>query len=306
MRKIILSILGILLVAGIFFFFVFKNEKEPVYVGDKIKITASFYPYYFFVSQIGGEKIETVNITPSGAEPHDYEPTTGDIIQISSSRLLVINGLVEHWKNKVETSTKGSQVRILAAGDGLFSQDFTNEDGKRSVDPHIWLSPELNIKQVEKILDAIIEIDPENENYYKSRAKVLIQKFNQLDKEYKNTLSSCKRRDFITSHSAFGYLASEYGLNQVSIAGLSPEEEPSLKQLSETADFVKKNNIKYIFFESLASPRLAETIARETGAQTMVLNPLEGLTPEEEKEGKNYLTIMEENLHNLKIALECS
>lgn len=300
--KLILVLILLAILAGLFF--LIKNKTGETQ-SDKIKITASFYPYYFFASQIGGEKAEVSNITPAGTEPHDYELTTGDIIKINSSQLFIMNGLVEGWKDKIKANSQES-VKIITAGDGLFTQDFMDEEGKKSPDPHIWLNITLAKKQVNKILDATIDVDPSNKNYYQSNAKKLIGKLDELDRKYKNGLKLCKKKDIVTSHSAFGYLASEYELNQVSIAGLSPDEEPSLRELSEVSDFVKENNIKYIFFESLVSPKFAETIAKETGAQSLVLNPLEGLTPAEEAEGKNYLTIMEENLHNLKVALECN
>lgn len=300
--KLILVLILLAILAGLFL--LIKNKTGETQ-SDKIKITASFYPYYFFASQIGGEKAEVSNITPAGTEPHDYELTTGDIIKINSSQLFIMNGLVEGWKDKIKANSQES-VKIITTGDGLFTQDFMDEEGKKSPDPHIWLNITLAKKQVNKILDAAVEVDPPNKNYYQSNAKKLIGKLDELDRKYKNGLKLCKKKDIVTSHSAFGYLASEYGLNQVSIAGLSPDEEPSLRELSEVSDFVKENNIKYIFFESLVSPKFAETIAKETGAQSLVLNPLEGLTPAEEAEGKNYLTIMEENLHNLKVALECN
>ena len=149
------------------------------------------------------------------------------------------------------------------------------------------------------------KIDPQNMAYYTDRSSQLKLKLDELDMMYKQGLSSCQRRDIVTAHVAFGYLAEAYGLNQIAIAGLSPDEEPSPAKLAEVAQFVKVRQIKYIFFESLVSPKLAETIASETGTKTLVLNPLEGLTPEDLASGKNYLTVMKDNLANLKVALEC-
>lgn len=126
-----------------------------------------------------------------------------------------------------------------------------------------------------------------------------------LDKDYRSGLSKCNKKDIITSHAAFGYLAKEYGFNQLAIAGLSPDEEPTLQTLKNISDFAKKNNVQYIFFESLVSPKLSETIANEVGAKTLVLNPLEGLSIQDIAEGKNYFTEMRSNLNQLKIALQC-
>ncbi len=135
---------------------------------------------------------------------------------------------------------------------------------------------------------------------------MLNQKLDQLDKTYAEGLKTCKQKDIITSHAAFGYLATRYGLNQVAISGISPDEEPSSQQLAEVAKFAKENDVKYIFFESLVSPKLSETIAHEIGAKTLVLDPLEGISDDDIKQGKNYFTVMENNLKNLQKALQCS
>lgn len=303
-KILLLSILG-LVILGAIYFIVSRNQKK-VLVKDQLRITASFYPYYFFASQIGGNKTSVINITPAGAEPHDYEPTPQDIVNIESSNLLILNGSVEPWGNKIKDNLKNKNTKILEVGDGLFTQKVVDENGVNSTDPHIWLSPTLAEKQVKAILNEFIQIDPENKTYYYTNTNKLLSDLNNLDKEYRTGLSSCKSRDIITSHAAFGYLATDYGLKQVPIAGLSPDAEPSLKQLTDIANFARKNNIKYIFFESLVSPKLSNTIASDVGAKTLVLNPIEGLTPAELSEGKNYLTVMQDNLQNLKIALQCN
>ena len=160
-------------------------------------------------------------------------------------------------------------------------------------------------KEVEKIAQAIDQADPNNKSFYDQNTKNLEDKLDQLDNEYKTGLTSCQSKDIVTSHAAFGYLGTRYGLNQVAIAGLSPDEEPSSKQLVDVADFARKNNVKYIFFESLVSPKLSETIAQEIGAKTLVLDPLEGLSDDNIKQGKDYFSVMRDNLANLQTALQC-
>jgi zinc transport system substrate-binding protein len=157
----------------------------------------------------------------------------------------------------------------------------------------------------DKILAGFIAVDPTNTNYYQTNEVKLKADIATLDTEYKQRLANCVSKDIVTSHAAFGYLATTYGLTQVPISGLSPDAEPSPKQLADVADFVKKNNVKYIFFESLVSPKLSETIARETGTKTMVLDPIEGIIPEDLAKGYNYLTVMESNLKNLELVLQC-
>lgn len=292
----------LLIIAG--GYFIAKGNSKSSQTSVKLQVTVSFYPLYFFSSQIGGDKAQIQNITPSGSEPHDYEPTSQDIARIERSNMLVLNGGVEAWGVKIKDNLKGTSVKILVAGDGLLNQTVV-EEGKTQIDPHVWLDPILAKKEAGKITDAYVEIDPKNMLYYKNNEKYLDNKLDQLDKEYKNGLASCQNNDIITSHAAFGYLSTRYSLNQVPIAGLSPDQEPSAQQLIKLAKFAKDNNVKYIFYESLVSPKLSETIANEIGAKTLVLDPLEGVSNEDQKAGRNYFTIMEDNLKNLQVALQC-
>jgi zinc transport system substrate-binding protein len=268
-------------------------------------VTASFYPLYFFASQIGGEKAAVVNITPAGTEPHDFEPTPRDVALITRSRLLILNGGgLEAWGDRIRKNIDSAKTKIVVAGEGLTDGE-TTENGKQVTDPHIWLSPILAIKMVDRITRGFISVDPADSAYYFSNSDTLKRRLEQLDRAYRQGLSNCAARDIITSHEAFSYLASTYGLRQIGIAGISPNAEPSPRRLAEIAAYAKKNDIKYIFFESLVSPKLAETIATEVGAQTLVLNPIAGLTIREQARGENYFTIMQENLANLEKALRC-
>ncbi|KKR33412.1 MAG: ABC-type metal ion transporter, periplasmic subunit [Candidatus Gottesmanbacteria bacterium GW2011_GWC2_39_8] len=303
--KLISVFTGILFLVILSSFLKYKTSKQEGKNNKRIQVSASFYPLYFFTSEIGGNRVDVKNITPAGSEPHDFEPTTRDIVRIEKSRMLVLNGNIEAWGDKIKENLKGTNVEIIVAGEGLFTKQQT-EEGKTSIDPHIWLSPQLAKKEASKITAGLIKIDSANSLYYKNNEKVIDEKLDKLDKEYRQRLSVCKRKDIIASHAAFGYLVFEYGLNQVSISGLSPESEPSSKQLVEIVKFAREHNVKYIFFERLVSPKLSETIAREIGARTLVLDPLEGITDDEIKRGKNYFSVMRDNLKNLETALECA
>jgi len=301
--KKLLFIIGLFVVIG---FGLFLLQKKSIRVNGKLQVTASFYPMYFFASQIGGDKANVYNITPASAEPHDYEPTTKDVVRITQSNLLVLNGgKLEAWGNKIKDQLQGSNVTIITAGEGLANRQL-NEDGQIIQDPHVWQNPLLAKKQVEVIEKGYERIDPKDSAYFQANAKELEVELDQLDSQFRQGLSSCSKKDFVTSHAAFGYLAEQYGINQVAISGVSPDEEPSSQKLAEIADLVKREDIKIVFFESLVSPKLSQTIAQETGAQTMVLDPIEGLTKEDLNAGKNYLTVMKDNLHALQIALSCN
>ncbi len=272
------------------------NVSVPAPASGKIKVTTSFYPLYFFATEIAGDKLEVKNLTPAGVEPHDFEPTATDMVEIQQSKaLILLGGSFEAWGEKIKGEMEGTGVEVFSVGES----QMVNSD------PHVWLSPEMAKGISKQILLALVKIDPTNESYYSQNLNSLMLKLEALQMDFKTGLAQCSKKDIVTSHSAFGYLAGEFGLQQVSISGLSPEEEPSTQDLIEVAKLAREKQVKYIFFETLVSPKLSETVAQEVGAKTLVLDPIEGISEEGLSGGNNYLTAMRENLSNLKIALEC-
>jgi len=270
------------------------SERGTEVGTTRVSVVASFYPLAFLADEIGKEKIAVKNLTPVGVEPHEYEPTARDMVEIQQAKLLILNGEnFEGWVKKVKSELKNVLV-VEAAKDLMIENDV-----------HVWLSPELAKQEARVILSGLVQIDPLNRDYYMENEKLLENKLEKMTVDFRNGLSNCTHQEIIVSHGAFGYLAREFGLKQVAISGISPDEEPSMKQLTEVAQFARKNNVKYIFFERLISPKLAETIAEEVGAKTLVLDPIEGIDNNDIAVGKNYLTIMEDNLANLRTALEC-
>lgn len=296
--------IGALLIVGAGWFALAHHSNTNTADAGKLRVVASFYPMYFFASEIGGDRVSVTNITPSGAEPHDYEPSTQDMARIESADVLVLNGSVEAWADKEKGALAGSQVTIVTAGQGLLTKQLT-EEGETMSDPHIWLDPILAKQEARAIAQGLMKADPANADYYAQNEQALDAKLDQLDSDYKIGLAECSNKNIVTSHAAFAYLSERYGLNQVAISGLSPDEEPSSAQLAKVADFARANKVKYIFFESLVSPKLSQTIATEVGAQTKVLDPIEGISDEDMANGDDYFSVMRSNLQNLKIALEC-
>jgi len=185
------------------------------------------------------------------------------------------------------------------------------EDGEEhaeegGLDPHIWLDPSLAKREVEIIRDTLSRVDPENATFYETNASKYIAELEALDSSFSSGLAQCKTRDIVASHGAFGYLAKKYNINVINIAGMSPEEEPTPKRMAEIAELIKEKEITHIFFETLVSPALAETLAAEVGAKTLVVNPMEGLTEEELSSGENYVSVMRQNLENIRTALSCT
>lgn len=271
----------------------------------KVRVVASLYPLYFFAHEVGGDKITVHDITPAGAEPHDYEPTPQDIVKIDNADVLILNGGLEAWGDDVRKNLQRTDVRVVVAGEGLFNR-VSDGEGKTISDPHVWLDPVLAQKEVSVIADAFVAVDPQDTSSYRNNEQSLLGTLRALDEEYRTGLSHCRQSDIVTSHAAFGYLASRYGFHQVSIAGFSPDQEPSPQQIAQVADFARSKNIRYIFFESLVSPRLSETVAGEIGAVTLALNPLEGLSDARIAAGEDYFSVMRTNLANLKTALQCN
>lgn len=295
---------GIILLFTAIGFFWFLPLKIQKISNEKNLTAASFYPLYFFSNEIAGDLAEVINITPAGVEPHDYELTPKDAALIENSRLLIVNGGdLESWLENMQKNLDQQKTKIVVAGKGLFEEQ--NREGKMVLDPHIWLSPYLAQKMADAIAQGFIQIDPANAKSYQAGATQLKSKLDSLDKKYGQELQNCKKKDIVTSHQAFSYLVSLYGFRQIPIAGLTPDAEPSAQEFARLASFIKSNNIEYIFFEELASPKFSQTLALETGAKTLALNPLEGLTDQEISQGKDYFSVMEENLNNLKIALQC-
>ncbi|MCF2940321.1 metal ABC transporter substrate-binding protein [Paenibacillus alkaliterrae] len=288
----------------------------------KIKVVASFYPMYEFSKQVGGEYADVVALVPAGVEPHDWEPSAKDMADIKDADVFVYNGMVEGWAEQSLESAPNDKRIVVEAIKGIElmegedehehegeehaeeeHEEEGHEDEEHGLDPHVWLSPVLAQQEVRNIQEAFEKADPEHKEEYKKNADAFIEKLKTLDESYKSELQDVKRNEFITQHAAFGYLAKEYGLIQVPIAGLSPEQEPSPEQMAEVVEFAKEHDVKIIFFETLVDPKIAQTIADEISAQTAVLNPIEGLTEEEIKDNVDYITIMERNLEGLKKAL---
>ncbi|RAV01050.1 ABC transporter substrate-binding protein [Paenibacillus sp. YN15] len=289
---------------------------------DKTNVVASFYPLYDFASKIGGERIHAVSAVPAGVEPHDWEPKTRDISQILKADLFVYQGAgLEGWvddllksrkdKNSLITVEASAGLELIKAEDheeeeGHEEEGHEDEEGHDhgDFDPHAWLSPMNAKKMAEAVKNGLAEADPANKTEYEANFAKLSASFDELDRKYRDTLSKLTKKDIVVSHKAFAYLCRDYGLNQVAIMGLTPDSEPTAQDMKKINDFIKEHQVKYIFFEELVSDKLAKTLANDLKIETLVLNPLEGLTDAQLKAGEDYFSIMEKNLQNLVKALQ--
>jgi zinc transport system substrate-binding protein len=255
-------------------------------------VVAAFYPIAYAAEQIGGPAYEVSNLTPPGAEPHDLELTPRAVARIESAAVvLYLSHGFQPAVSKAVDQANGTTVDVLA---GLPLHSAAGQEQGLTADPHVWLDPVLFAQVATHIGSAL--------HHPATKFDAVLRR---LDLEFRRGLQHCTRKEIVTSHAAFGYLAQRYGLKQVAITGLTPESEPSPQQLTNVIRLVKRTRATTVFFETLVSPRLADTVAREVGAHTAVLDPIEGLTPAEQKQGDDYFTLMRRNLANLRKALAC-
>lgn len=273
-------------------------EEEKA--GDKKTIYASFYPVAEFVKMIAGDNFEVKTIINSSDEPHSFELTSQAMKDLASADLIAYNGAgMESFIDDLKDNVKDDN-KFLDLSDGLTLLDSSKEGSDlASINPHTWLSIKNAKVMVDNIYRKLSAVDPDNEGYYKENLDKTLVKLDELDKKFTDELSKVKDKEkyFVVSHAAFNYLADDYGLKQVAVTGISPEEEPSAKDLKTIADFVKDKNIKTIFFEGKATPKVAETLAKNTGTKTSTLYTMENL--DDSMIEKGYMGLMEENLKAL-------
>lgn len=270
---------------------------------EKVTVAASIYPLVFISERVGGDRVQVKGIVPAGVEAHDFEPAAQDLISLLESDVVVLNGRgLEAWAESIISDINPDKTRLVLASEKL-AVARTDEYGDE--DPHTWLNPSLLSLMAEQVAEALIVIDPMGKSEYEKNLLALQTELAALHNDYQIGLAECNQRAFITSHAAFGYLADAYNLEQIAISGLEPSEEPSARQLAEIAKLAQEKEIHYIFFETLTSPELAEVLASEVGAATLVLNPLESLSERVGQVGPDYLSEMKNNLNNLRMALEC-
>jgi zinc transport system substrate-binding protein len=255
-------------------------------------VVAAFYPLAFAAERIGGA-VRVHNLTPPGAEPHDIELTPRDVGRIQTAGVVLY--LSHGFQPAVEQAVKDAQGKRVDVLAGLDLRRGVGDEAGKS-DPHVWLDPVLFARIVRRIGSALGR---------RARGAALARKVLAVDGEYRSGLAHCNRRDFVTSHAAFGYLAARYHLHQIPITGIDPESEPSPQRLRTLISLVRRENVTTIFSERLVSPKLAETVARDAGAKAAVLDPIEGLTSDGAAKGIDYLTLMRHNLRSLRGALGC-
>jgi zinc transport system substrate-binding protein len=268
----------------------------PASAGTRLPIVAAFYPLQFLSESIGGDRVQVVNLTKPGAEPHDVELSPRQVARIVDARLAVyLHGFQPAVDDAIKQNAQDQGYDVSTAVPLLDSAEG------HGTDPHVWLDPIRLAAIGDGVADRLARADPSHAAAYRDRAGRLHQRLTELDAEFQAGLATCARHELVTGHAAFHYLADRYHLTQIGITGVDPEAEPSPRRLAEVAAEARAHGTTTIFFETLVSPKVAETIAREAGATTAVLDPLEGLTDPD----ADYFSVMRANLAALTTALGC-
>ncbi|MEU8112495.1 metal ABC transporter substrate-binding protein [Micromonospora sp. NPDC048947] len=279
---------------------------------QRVDVVAAFYPLQFLAERIGGDAVRVTNLAKAGAEPHDLELNPSQVGQVSDAELIVYLKGFQPAVDDAVTQNGGDRAFDVTSVQPLLDasaggHDHEGEEGHAEEsggkDPHVWLDPTRLAGIGDQLAQRLGTADPDHAADYTARAAALRTDLTTLDGEFKHGLATCQRREIVTSHAAFGYLADRYQLDQVGITGLSPDVEPSPQRLAHVIEEAKEHQATTIFFETLVSPKVAETIAGQVGAKTAVLDPIEGLAADS---NGDYLSVMRTNLRTLQTALSCS
>jgi zinc transport system substrate-binding protein len=284
-----------------------SSDSGATATGGKLDVVAAFYPLQYVTQQVGGDRVAVTNLVSPGTEPHDVELSPRQVAEVVDADAVVyLRNFQPAVDDAVDDGAKDKSLDVATVAplkdgyvpleEGELHQDETGKD------PHVWLDPTRLAGIADAVAKKLGGLDPDHASEYTANAKALNGKLATLDQEYATGLKSCQKKTIVVSHNAFGYLAERYGLSQVAITGLTPEEEPSAARLAEVAAYAKQNGVQVIFFETLVSPKIARALAAEVGAEAEVLDPIEGVA---KNSSDDYFSVMRTNLTTLRGALSC-
>ncbi|GBG96495.1 metal ABC transporter solute-binding protein, Zn/Mn family [Lactococcus termiticola] len=257
---------------------------------DKPLVATSFYPMYAFTKAVAGDELNVVNILPSNQDIHEFEPSAKATAQMTDAKALVYNDKdLEKWASGVQT--KGLKIEAAEAIKTIES------------DPHTWLAPKEAITEVETIAEGLEKAFPDKKDSFEKNKTAYIKKLEKLDADYQKGLKDTKQKVIVTQHDAFSYMARDYGLKNVAVAGVDPEAEPSSATLVKLKEELQKNKVKYVYTEMNVNDKIAKSLAEGSGAKLVELNTLESITDKDSMDSETYIKIMEDNLKTLESTL---
>jgi zinc transport system substrate-binding protein len=274
----------------------------------KLKVVASFYPLAYFTQEIGGDKVEVSSLIPYNSEVHSWQPSIGDIGKAEDADVIIYNGAgLDHWVEDDllgSISTKDKVIVKASEGMMLLASDGQGEEDHDGGDPHLWISPYTAVRLAERVVEALMEADPDNSAYYEERWLALEQRFTDMDTRYSTELAAYSGETFFTTHAAYGYVADRYGLKQRGVIGLSADEQPSTEALAGIVEKMIEEGSHTIYIDPIYSDAYAKTLKTEieakTGESVMILRLYLMLGP---VDGLDYFQQLESNLENLKLGL---
>ncbi len=299
-----------------------KDSQKEGNRSGKLIVVATLFPLYDFARNIAGDLADVRLLLPPGAEPHSFEPRTSDMVMLNHADIFIYtNKFMEPWAEKLLKGTESRRFSVVDASMGVRFIDGSidgaegrktgqkttgHEHAVQGADPHIWLDFSNAQKMVDTIATALITRDPSNKDFYRNNADAYKSQLKALDKEYQKGLANCKRKIFISGgHYTFGYLANRYQLRYRAAYGFSPDAEPTAKNLADISKTLRQEGLTHLFYEELLSPRIADTIAKETAATLLKLHGAHNISKEEFIGNRSFIELMERNLDNLLTGLQC-
>ena len=293
-----------------------KNTEDTETKSEKITIYTTVYPLQYFAERIGTDHVEVQSVYPAGADEHTFDPTQKDMMALADADLFFYIGMgLEGFVENAEKTMKNENVKMIATTEAIPEEllDEGHEDEREDeeheehdhsgVDPHVWISPKLSVELASSIKDALIVSKPESKVEFEKNFEQLKLELEELDSKFKEMSLNASTKTFFVSHASFGYIANSYGLEQIAIAGLNSQSEPSQKQLAEIVKEAKKHNVQYVLFEQNVSSKLTDVVRKEIGAESLMLHNLGVLTDDDVNNNETYFTLMNKNIETLKKAL---
>jgi len=307
-RLVLLVVLGVL---GLTAIACSSAKPTPVPISSPaVHVVTTIYPAVYFTQRVGGDRIRLTSIVPTGAHAHDFEPRPSDLAAISKADLVVyVSEFFETWMSRALESAGSSVMAVEAAHiedeHGTTGEKDGHGHGHDQADPHVWLNPHEAIEMVERIRDALIEVDPEGRDTFEANADSLIAELESLESRMSQALEGCRIKTAVVSHEAYGHLLEDFGVEQAGLSGLEAEEAASPATIARIVDLMREQGIRHVLAEPVVNEKLVAQIAETVGATVLPLHPLEYLTSAEAAAGSTYFTIMDRNLESLQTALDC-
>jgi len=301
-----------------------QRQEQKAGKEKQLNVVTTLFPLYDFTKNIAGDKVSVTLLLPPGVEAHSFEPKAGDMLRVNGADLFIFTGKsMEPWADGMLKGVDNKGLLVVDASTGItlmqgeedhhdhghgkgeqYGKENHHDHGK--IDPHLWLDFANAQKMVSNILEALVVKDPANKDFYTKNSDAFIAKLADLDRRYREAFVTCKKNIFVHGgHFAFNYLAKRYNLQYIAAYHGSPDSEPTPKRLITLKKKMQQNNIQYIYYEELITPRVAEVLAKETGATLLKLHGAHNISKEEFEKGVSFLSLMEGNLKNLKAGLEC-